>query len=131
MNTLRFFPKGNKNCYKLLFWYSRYEYLFRAGFYYGNYDGLLKPPSFRIEVDGNFWANVTTSMSEDPVYHELIYVTKSDHATVCLVRTKDDEIPFISSLEASAVYESYTLMDNNTALYLHSRINYGANKSVE
>ncbi|KAK2643190.1 hypothetical protein Ddye_024953 [Dipteronia dyeriana] len=140
VNTLRSFPDGNKNCYKLPLMISGVhddynKYLVRAGFFYGNYDGLSRPPSFKLEIDGNLWANVTTSMSEeDPVYHELIYKLKKDQATVCLVRTSNDEVPFISSIEAAAFdggSSMYRLKENKTALYLHSRINYGANKSVE
>lgn len=63
MNTLRFFPDGKKNCYKLPLSSADFKFLFRAGFFYGNYDGLSKPPSFKLEIDGNLWANVTTSMS--------------------------------------------------------------------
>ncbi|PON66973.1 Malectin-like carbohydrate-binding domain containing protein [Parasponia andersonii] len=81
MRTLRSFPNGDKNCYNLPF-VSRTKYLVRAGFYYGNYDNLLKPPTFVLEVDGKF--NVT----------------------------------------------AYRLMPNRTALYLESRINYGANQSI-
>ncbi|KAK2989676.1 hypothetical protein RJ640_015525 [Escallonia rubra] len=102
-----------------------------AGFYYGNYDGLSKPPSFRLEIDGHVWANVTTSMSEEPIYYELLYKYNGRYATVCLVRTAGGEVPFISSLEGTLTYfNSYQFMDNKTALYLHSRINYGANESV-
>ncbi|KAK2643189.1 hypothetical protein Ddye_024952 [Dipteronia dyeriana] len=134
MNTLRSFPDGNKNCYKLPLNSDDIKYLLRAGFFYGNYDGQSRPPSFKLEIDGNLWANVTTSMSqEDPVYHELVYRVKQDQATLCLVRTSNDEVPFISSIEAVEMDDSniYRLMENKTALYLHSRINYGANKSVE
>lgn len=52
-------------------------------------------------------------------------------AEVYLVRTNEDVSPFISSLEAIVTYDACNMMDNNTALYLHSRINYGANASVE
>ncbi|KAM7501992.1 hypothetical protein LguiB_000896 [Lonicera macranthoides] len=131
LTTLRFFPEGNKNCYKLPFYNSYRKYIFRATFYYGNYDGLSKPPSFGLEFNGKLWANVTTSTSEEPVIYELIYIIKKDEAEVCLVRTNEDDTPFISSLEAIVAYDAYNMMDNNTALYLHSRINYGANASVE
>ncbi|TXG73977.1 hypothetical protein EZV62_002556 [Acer yangbiense] len=134
MNTLRSFPDGNKNCYKLPLNSDGSKYLLQAGFFYGNYDGQSRPPSFKLEIDGNLWANVTTSMSqEDPVYHELVFRVKKDQATLCLVRTSNDEVPFISSIEAVEMGDSnmYRLMENKTALYLHSRINYGANKSVE
>ncbi|KAL7201818.1 hypothetical protein ACSBR1_033508 [Camellia fascicularis] len=132
MNTLRFFPKGNKNCYNLPLFTQYKKFLFRAGFYYGNYDGLSKPLSFQLEIDGKFWANVTASLSEEPVYHELLYIIKGEKVTVCLVQTTDDEVPFISSLEATELLsDSYKFLDKNTALYLHSRFNYGANESVE
>ncbi|KAM7277639.1 hypothetical protein ACFE04_004773 [Oxalis oulophora] len=132
MNTLRYFPIDKKSCYKLPADYAGHTVLLRAGFYYGNYDGFNKPPSFDLEVDGNLWANVVTSGSEDvPVFYELIYRTVRDNVSVCLVRTSDD-IPIISSLEGVLVYDdSYTKMASNTALHLHSRINYGANKSIE
>ncbi|KAK4850684.1 hypothetical protein QYF36_008915 [Acer negundo] len=134
MNTLRSFPDGNKNCYELPLNSDGSKYLLQAGFFYGNYDGQSRPPSFKLEIDGNLWANVMTSMSEeDPVYHELVYRVKKDQTTFCLVRTSNDEVPFISSIEAVEMDDShmYRLMENKTALYLHSRINYGANKSVD
>ncbi|KAJ0020046.1 hypothetical protein Pint_32297 [Pistacia integerrima] len=136
MNTLRFFPEGRRNCYKLPL-VSHTKFLFRAVFFYGDYDGLSRPPSFSLEIDGNSWATGTTSMNQhQPVYHELIYRPKEEEPTVivsvCLVRTREDAIPFISSLEVNHVYtDMYKLMENKTALYLHSRINYGANRSVE
>ncbi|XP_058003888.1 putative leucine-rich repeat receptor-like serine/threonine-protein kinase At2g04300 [Hevea brasiliensis] len=134
MNSLRYFPDDQKNCYFLPFDSLGTKFLFRAGFYYGNYDGLSKPPSFNLGIDGNLWVTVTTnSMPKDePIYHEMIYWTKGDSAQVCLEQTGDG-IPFISSLEATEIIlnDMYRLMDNKTALLLHSRINYGANKSIE
>lgn len=136
MNTLRYFPDGNTNCYYLPLHPAGAKFLFRAQFVYGNYDGLSKPPSFRLEIDGNFWANVTTSMSQEPVYHELIYRLKEEKATVCLVRNSNDDVPFISSLEAVFLGDDkdklmYNLMENGTALYLHSRIDYGSNNTIQ
>ncbi|KAJ9128913.1 hypothetical protein P3X46_034345 [Hevea brasiliensis] len=118
MNSLRYFPDGQKNCYFLPLDLSHLDtrFLIRAGFYYGNYDGLSKPPSFNLEIDGNFWTTV---------------ITNSTRAQVCLVRIGDG-IPFISSLEATAIFQNaYRLMENETALLLHSRINYGANSTIE
>ncbi|GFY99319.1 nudix hydrolase homolog 9 [Actinidia rufa] len=129
LKTLRFFPKGQKNCYNLPLFTQYYKFLFRAGFCYANYNGLSKPPSFRLEIDGHFWASVTTSPSE---YHELLYIIQEKQATVCLVWTNDDEVSFISSLGATAqLSDLYKFVDNKTTLFLHSRINYGANKRVE
>lgn len=132
MNSLRFFPSDNKSCYKLPLQPFNGKFLFRAGFFYGNYDGLSRPSSFKLEIDGNLWANVTTSMIQDqPVYHELIYRTTSEKTTVCLVRTSDNGVAFISTLQATYMPgDMYTLMQNKTALYLQSRINFGANKTV-
>ncbi|XP_059663817.1 uncharacterized protein At1g24485-like [Cornus florida] len=131
MNTLCYFLEGHKNCYSLPLQEAYRKFLFRAGFYYGNYDGLSKPPSFRLEIDGNIWANVTTSMSEEMIYYELFYITKKSRTSMCLIRTMDSDVPFISSLEAHYIYDTYKWMDNTTALYVHNRINYGASTSVE
>ncbi|KAJ9128476.1 hypothetical protein P3X46_034972, partial [Hevea brasiliensis] len=135
MNSLRYFPDGQKNCYFLPLDLSHLDtrFLIRAGFYYGNYDGLSKPPSFNLEIDGYFWTTVITNSTSnnEPVYHEMIYRIKRDGAQVCLVRIGDG-IPFISSLEATAIFQNaYRLMENETALLLHSRINYGANSTIE
>ena len=57
---------------------------------------------------------------EDPVYHKLIYTLKKEQTTVCLVRTSNDEVPFISSIEAAAFHGGYNmsrLMDNEIALH--------------
>ncbi|KAM7278564.1 hypothetical protein ACFE04_005698 [Oxalis oulophora] len=131
MNTLRFFPIGNINCYMLpSHWKTKF--LFRAGFYYGNYGGFNKPPSFDMVIDGNLWANVVTSGSQnDPIFYEIIYSGVNENTSICLVRTGED-VPIISSLQAVMVdYNCYNKMADNTALHLHSRINYGANKSIE
>ncbi|KAJ9128912.1 hypothetical protein P3X46_034344, partial [Hevea brasiliensis] len=142
MNSLRYFPDGQKNCYFLPLYLRQSpspspldtKFLFRAGFYYGNYDGLSKPPSFNLEIDGNFWATVTanSTSNNEPVYHEMIYMIKRDSAQVCLDNIGDG-IPFISSLEATAIdmRNTYRLMENKTALLLHSRTNYGANNTIE
>ncbi|CAL5352899.1 unnamed protein product [Camellia sinensis] len=66
---------------------------------YGNCDGLSKPPSFRLDIDGKFWANVTASMSEEQVYHELLYIIKGGNVTVCLVQTTDDEVPLEANIK--------------------------------
>ncbi|KDO37012.1 hypothetical protein CISIN_1g040103mg [Citrus sinensis] len=47
MNILRFSPDGNKKCYKLPLSCAVCKFLFQARFFYGNYGGLSKPPSFR------------------------------------------------------------------------------------
>ncbi|GMN24399.1 hypothetical protein TIFTF001_000553 [Ficus carica] len=49
---------------------------------------------------------------------------------VCLIRTQIDHVPFIFTIESKSLYNSYKLMENDTALYLERRINYGANNSI-
>ncbi|KAL6326652.1 hypothetical protein AAG906_010826 [Vitis piasezkii] len=85
MNTLRFFPnQTDNNCYIIPLKFPGYNYIVRAGFYYGNYDGLEN------------WTTVNTSSSVDgglPIYHEAIYLTRSGNLTVCLEQTRDGEVP--------------------------------------
>ncbi|KAM6578729.1 hypothetical protein CsatB_030566 [Cannabis sativa] len=142
MSTLRSFPKlgnsnnnsnSNKYCYNLPL-KSQSKYLVRAGFYYGNYDNLKKPPTFNLQLrSGSVNVKVTTSLDLDPIYHEfIIFTTESSEFDVCLVETQEDEVPFISTLEATIIHEQevYRLMNKNMALYLESRINYGVDQSV-
>ena len=130
MDTLRYFPDGGKNCYNVGL-HLHNKYILRAGFYYGNYDNLSKPPTFNLEFDGNLWATVTTSLGTDPIYHEVIYITRKEYVSICITKTQQGQIPFISSLEALFIYDGvYRLMNNDTALYLERRTNYGADQTV-
>ncbi|XP_062081929.1 uncharacterized protein At1g24485-like [Humulus lupulus] len=132
MSTLRSFPKGsNNNCYNLPL-KSQSKYLVRAGFYYGNYDNLQKPPTFGLQLQsGSVNVKVTTSLDFDPIYHEFIIFTTKSNFDVCLVQTQEDQTPFISTLEVTIIdQKAYRLMNENMALYLESRINYGVDKSV-
>ncbi|TXG49649.1 hypothetical protein EZV62_025524 [Acer yangbiense] len=131
LNSLRYFPHGVKNCYKV-FPDPKYKFLFRAGFYYGNYDGLSRPPTFDLLLDGGFWATVNSSESEHgPIYKEILYSPKGESTSICLVMTHDNEAPFISSLVMAFVFVDdgakpvYKLMGNNTALHLVSRTFFG------
>ncbi|KAK3232288.1 hypothetical protein Dsin_004169 [Dipteronia sinensis] len=131
MNSLRYFPRGVKNCYKV-FLNPKYKFLFRAGFYYGNYDGLSKPPTFDLLLDGGFWATVNSSESDRrPIYKEILYSPKGESTSICLVMTHVNEAPFISSLVMAFMYVDngakpvYKLMGNNTALHLVSRTFFG------
>lgn len=63
MNSLRFFPDQNKVCY-VVYISTGFKYLIRAGFYYGNYDGQMRPPTFDLQIDGNKWATIVTSLHD-------------------------------------------------------------------
>ncbi|KAG1339178.1 putative LRR receptor-like protein kinase [Cocos nucifera] len=124
MGTLRSFRNQNKNCY-LLPSPSKVKYLIRAGFYYGNYDGVGKPPTFDLMIDANKWVTVVTSM-ENPILEEAIYAAKGDTISICLARTQADQIPFISSVEAMPLTETmYGKMNRNYAWFLNYRVHFG------
>ncbi|KAF3778327.1 Cysteine-rich receptor-like protein kinase 10 [Nymphaea thermarum] len=96
--ALRYFPAGKKNCYSISGVPKGSKVLVRAMFYYGNYDGLLSPPAFDLQFDGNHWISVETIMGI-VLFKESIYATKGENISICLARTKRGHVPFISSLE--------------------------------
>ncbi|XP_077212867.1 putative LRR receptor-like serine/threonine-protein kinase At1g05700 [Tasmannia lanceolata] len=128
MNSLRFFSDQNKNCYTLPA-SSQEKYLVRAGFYYGNYDGRSKPPIFDLQFDGNLWATVNSSLHR-PLLYEAIVVSKHDNISVCVARTRDDELPFISTLVLiSLPSEMYGEMESNHALFNKYRVDFGGSEA--
>ncbi|XP_077237064.1 putative LRR receptor-like serine/threonine-protein kinase At1g51820 [Tasmannia lanceolata] len=125
MNSLRFFPDQNKNCYTVPV-FENYKVLVRAGFYYGNYDGLSKPPTFDLQFDSNLWVTVVTSLDNEPIFHELILTPTRNNISICVARTRDGEIPFISSLEALTVFpHMYVGMESNHVFFTEYRWNFG------
>ncbi|KAA8543922.1 hypothetical protein F0562_021901 [Nyssa sinensis] len=125
LNTLRVFKQQNKNCYTLPV-SNTARYFIRATFHYGNYDGLSKPPTFDLEIDGNKWMTVVSSLT-DALYYEVIYPSKGDNISVCLARTWDNQFPFISSLEAWPLPDTMYREMNRDLAWLNSyRYNYGA-----
>ena len=72
MNTLRFFPNGTEpNCYTIFFTSYISGYIVRAGFYYGNYDGLSRPPTFDLTSNGKNWTTVNTTSSMGGVRYTM------------------------------------------------------------
>ncbi|XP_058111156.1 uncharacterized protein At1g24485-like [Magnolia sinica] len=129
MSTLRFFPDRNKNCYILPVFAYR-KWLLRAGFYYGNYDGQSRPPTFDLQFDGNLWATVTTSLDE-PSFFEVIMIPTRENVSICLARTVDGGVPFISSLEILELgMNMYGWMQGNQVLFKEYRLNFGATEMV-
>ncbi|PSR86659.1 LRR receptor-like serine/threonine-protein kinase precursor, partial [Actinidia chinensis var. chinensis] len=124
VNTLRAFKKQNKNCYALPTG-DITRYFIRTTFYYGNYDGLTKPPTFDVEIDGNKWVTVVSSLTEI-LYYEVVYPSRGDTVSVCLARTKPNQFPFISSLEVWPVPDTmYFGMSRDLAWLSSYRDNYG------
>ncbi|KAF6981696.1 hypothetical protein CFC21_000158 [Triticum aestivum] len=102
-HNLRSFPDGVRNCYTLRSLVSGLKYLIRAGFLYGNYDGLNRPPaSFDLHIGVNFWKTVNMSTwgadQGNTATVEAIIVVPNDLLQVCLVNTGSGT-PFISSLD--------------------------------
>ncbi|CAN0909381.1 Leucine-rich repeat receptor-like serine/threonine-protein kinase At2g14510 [Linum grandiflorum] len=136
MSSLRFFPDPMvQNCYTLPILKLSLKYLVRAGFYYGNYDAANKPPTFDLYLDGKKWLTVNTTLSSagEPVYREIVYVVRpgSDSIGLCLTRTRDGEVPFVSSIEIvpfwNALYTEMGSVDSfglvaRTNLEIHNRI---------
>ncbi|CAA0308877.1 unnamed protein product [Arabidopsis thaliana] len=108
--TLRYFPNGIRNCYNLNVTQDT-RYLVRAGFMYGNYNGLDSPPEFDLYIGRTWWETISTMGDPDTNWaslrseqrgygtsSEIIHTPKSNTLQICLVRTNDG-IPFISVLE--------------------------------
>ncbi|MBA0795127.1 hypothetical protein Gohar_006028, partial [Gossypium harknessii] len=129
LNTLRVFSEQNKNCYTIPTPTST-RYFMRAMFWYGNYDGHSKPPTFDLEFDGNKWATVVTNTTSF-TYYEMIYATKGDSISICLARTRDQEFPFISRLESLPLPDDmYPQMRRDMAWFISYRYNYGADDRI-
>ncbi|KAK3010792.1 hypothetical protein RJ639_012606 [Escallonia herrerae] len=126
LDSFRLFTEQNKNCYTLPMSQPS-RYFIRAAFNYGNYDKLSKPPPFDLEIDGNKWTTVVTSLTKIEFY-EVIYTSRGDNVSVCFARTKANQFPFISSLEAWPIPDKmYTQMGRNLAWLNSYRYNYGTN----
>ncbi|KAL6011190.1 hypothetical protein ACLOJK_001635 [Asimina triloba] len=126
LSTLRVFSGSRKkNCYSISVDKGT-KVLVRAAFHYGNYDKESSPPTFDLQLDGNHWATVTTLLDE-PVTYEAIYVPKGGSTSVCVAQTKPNQLPFISSVEARALDDGmYNDIDASHALFLVGRYAYGA-----
>ncbi|XP_010521848.1 PREDICTED: probable LRR receptor-like serine/threonine-protein kinase At5g59680 isoform X2 [Tarenaya hassleriana] len=92
--TLRYFPDGTRNCYNLSVTKNT-NYLIRAMFRYGNYDGLNSNPKFDLYLGPNNWTSVDL---ERRAREEIIHIVRSNTLQICLVKT-GSSTPFISSLE--------------------------------
>lgn len=96
-NVLRYFPgeDGLRNCYNLKVNQGT-DYLIRAGFSYGNYDGLNRSPKFDMYIGPNLWTTVDSPQYE--YNYEIIHRPKSNNLQICLVKT-GETTPMISTLE--------------------------------
>ena len=94
--SLRSFPQGKRNCYTLRPDQGKNNnYMIRARFFYGNYDGKNQAPTFDLHIGVNFWITVD---GKEVSSYSIIYVPLTDYIDVCLVNTGNG-IPHISALE--------------------------------
>ncbi|XP_063948814.1 probable LRR receptor-like serine/threonine-protein kinase At1g07550 [Daucus carota subsp. sativus] len=128
-NTLRVFPNSSQdNCYIVPAETQTIRYIIRAGFYYGNYDGLSSPPTFDLFINDVKWTTVDTSGNNgEPFYEEIMYENNgSGFFKICLKQIKDGGVPFISSLEAVVLSDKmYSQMEKNATYNLVTRTNLG------
>jgi len=96
MWTVRSFPEGKRNCYKINITRDS-KYLIRTSYLYGNYDGLNKTPQFDTHLGANWWHTVTLSNASTPQGNSLIHVPSRDYLHICLVNTGHGT-PFISAI---------------------------------
>ncbi|MQL93245.1 hypothetical protein Taro_025883 [Colocasia esculenta] len=129
--TLRSFPSGARNCYRLRPVQRGKKYLVRAAFLYGNYDGLGSSPIFDLHLGVNPWATVNASSPDgNPVTKEIITVAPGDSVSVCLVNTGSG-VPFVSSIELRPLLDSiYPLANASQSLVLfENRRDFGGRPS--
>ncbi|KAF8012172.1 hypothetical protein BT93_I0335 [Corymbia citriodora subsp. variegata] len=99
-SNVRILPDGRMNCYTLRPDQGKNtKYLIRASFWYGNYDGKNRPPSFDLYIDVNYSATMDFAFR---CVEEIIYVPKVDDIRVCLGNI-GNVVPFISALELRAL----------------------------
>ncbi|CAN6441419.1 unnamed protein product [Victoria cruziana] len=130
-NTVRYFPNYTRNCYNLPATRgTKYRYLLRASFMYGNYDRLNRPPSFNIYLGVDFWDTVRLDNSTHHYRSELVAVATSTAFFVCLVNTGNGT-PFISGLKLRPLTENmYAPANSSQALMTYKRIDVGGNSNT-
>ncbi|KAK9160025.1 hypothetical protein Syun_006366 [Stephania yunnanensis] len=131
--TLRVFPHSHdrRTCYRLpVKNISSSLILIRPRFYYKNYDGLGKPPAFRVSL-GTSTTNTVNLASSDPWVEEFIWPVTKDTLPFCLHAIPDGGFPVISSLEIRPIppgaYESGVGQYTNKLLRKRYRVNCGYN----
>ncbi|KAJ3701806.1 hypothetical protein LUZ61_005511 [Rhynchospora tenuis] len=127
--TIRSFPNETRNCYTFKAVEGQ-RYLIRAGFMYGNYDGLNSaqpnnPLQFDLYVDVNYWMTLDF-IDESSIYQpEVLTVALANFLSLCLVNTGSGT-PFISLLELRTLNSSmYEFANATHSLSLQFRRSLG------
>jgi len=125
MWTVRSFPEGKRNCYKINIMRNS-KYLIRTCYLYGNYDGLNKTPQFDTHLGANWWHTVTLSNASTSQTNEIIHVPSQDYVQICLVDTGHGT-PFISALEFRTLPNN-TYVTESGSLENYERWDLGSNE---
>ncbi|KAJ8756035.1 hypothetical protein K2173_024582 [Erythroxylum novogranatense] len=126
--TLRSFEEGTRNCYTLKPEQgSHNNYLIRASFMYGNYDGKNQIPSFDLYLGVNYWAKVALADEESLNMYENLHFSSSDTIDVCLINAGNGGVPFISALELRLVNSSSYIVQSFSSLETLARVDAGYN----
>ncbi|RYQ98369.1 hypothetical protein Ahy_B08g094414 isoform D [Arachis hypogaea] len=100
--TLRSFPEGRRNCYKINNITIGSKYLIRLEFAYGNYDGSKTFPKFDVYLGVNKWDTVSFGNATLNPYgyetEEIIHIASQEYINICLVNTGHGT-PFISTID--------------------------------
>ncbi|KAK7837759.1 putative lrr receptor-like serine/threonine-protein kinase [Quercus suber] len=105
------------------------NYLIRASFMYGNYDGKGKTPTFDLYLGVNRWGTVAVSDASSTISKEIIHLSSSEDIYVCLVNTGYGT-PFISVLELRPLPND-TYIPKSGSLELFDRANCGLSFSIK
>ncbi|KAK9939373.1 hypothetical protein M0R45_016069 [Rubus argutus] len=127
-DSLRSFPQGRRNCYRIKVTNAT-KYLIRASFLYGNYDRQNKLPEFQLHLGPNLWDTVSFKDVSTPTHKELIHYVPAlqNYIHVCLVNTSSG-VPFISALELRPLPNSTYPEQKSNSLALISRYDTGTNR---
>lgn len=117
--TLRYFPDGERNCYNLKVTQGT-NYLIRASFFYGNYDGFNSIPNFDLFLGPNKWTTVNLDATGGGKYEEIIHMSKLSSLQICLVKT-GTTTPMISTLELRPLRSDIYISSTGSSLKLLSR----------
>jgi hypothetical protein len=132
--NIRYFPSasGERNCYTLPSLTPGGKYLVRAGFGYGNYDKLNRPPTFDLYLGVNYWTTVTIVDSRAAYVFEIIAVSPANFLQICLVNIGSG-IPFISWIDlrplTSYLYPEANVTQSLVLLsYFRDTVGFGFNR---
>ncbi|KAF3785106.1 hypothetical protein EJ110_NYTH29077 [Nymphaea thermarum] len=127
--TLRYFPDHKRNCYGLPVTQGT-NYLVRASFMYGNYDGSNMSPSFKLYLGVDLWETVTLQNATHMYWTEIFGSAVTGNMSVCLVNTSTG-VPFISGLELRPLTGADGYKVNATSsLVTFQRIDVGGTEPV-